>query len=174
MRGIGHMKGSIRKTKQSYCFLMPEETNNLIEFLLRGDDILYMDRSEFNEPARVFSVSLNMSSQIFISPVELGSKIIMQKIDSDMYYGDASMSPVIQFDASILGPRGLGRGRLYFRSGYYGRYGWVRFDDSLYKCFLRVNRHIRVYFTNREKVYGALVSKAAKGYVLNGGKLIQC
>jgi hypothetical protein len=173
IRGTDHMTGKLPRTKQIYFFLMPEETLAVIRFILAEGCRIYLPRSSSLVPAPCLCESLNGLSQLYFCPQELSGGIRMNKASEHVYFLDPTISPVIEFQCSVMRGSELSRGRMYFRGGYAGRYGWVGFPEKLYKIFGAVSNHLKKNILTRNKEYDGFISKGCRAYISGGGGLVQ-
>jgi hypothetical protein len=165
------MTDKIPKMSQLYFFLMPAETYSLFEFMIAQKYALYNPRSTGTKPCRC--VSPVGISQIFYSPFELTSEIVMNKINDEIYTLDSTTSPVIEINLPLLYEDGLTRGRIYFRGGYIGRDKWISFESKLYTAYKDVVSFLKKHFLTKKRIHGAYLSKDSQSYVSQGGVLLQ-
>jgi len=97
----------------------------------------------------------------------------MNKASEDVYFIDPTVSPVIEFQCSVLRDSELSRGRIYFRGGYAGRYGWVDYPGILYEVFRGVLSYLKKHILTREKQYEGYISNGCEAYLSGGGRLAQ-
>jgi hypothetical protein len=161
----------IPNSEQLYFFLMPEETSQLIEYINKKGGSIYLPRSTIAEPHEC-EIFANLS-RIYFCPRQVRGQISMIRIAEDVYSIDSTVSPVIEFQCSVMRKAELSRGRMYFRGGYIGRDGWFAFPETLYELFKTVSLFIKKSFLSKERRYGAYISKGSQKYLSDGGKLVQ-
>lgn len=161
----------IPKTRQIYFFMMPEDTVCTIHFMMDKKYKLFNLRSSFNAPTEIKTIcNLN---HFYFCPDELMQDIEMYKIADNVFVLDATVSPVIEFECSMLYSNALSRGRMYFRKGYLRRDTYICFSDSLYTCFEEVYKFMKKKFFIKERRYSAYMTNNSLMYVTRGGKLTQ-
>lgn len=165
------MTNRIPKSSQVYFFMMSDEMSKVFEFVEQAGGVIYANRSHSVAP-RIYDPGVDIG-RVFLLPRDLGKEINMRKVDEGIYTLDATISPVIDFERSILRDSELSRGRIYFRSGYMGRIGWVSYHDSLYELFKSVSKFMKRSFLTKEQKDGAYLSYGAQSYVSRGGNLAQ-
>jgi hypothetical protein len=165
------MTTKIPKTRQVYFFMMPEDTICTIQFMIDEKYKLFNARSCSNIPTEITNIST--LSQIYLCPYDLTRDIVMNKIANKVFVIDANISPVIEFECSMIYPNALSRGRMYFRNGYLGRDKYFFFPDSLYICFENIYKFMNKRLFIKERRYSAYMTYNSLMYVNSGGKLTQ-
>jgi len=97
----------------------------------------------------------------------------MYKIADDIFVLDPTVSPVIEFECSMLYSNTLSRGRMYFRNGYLRRDAYILFSDSLYNCFDDIYKFMKKKVFIKERRYSAYMTNNSLMYLNRGGKLTQ-
>ena len=172
IQGIEHMTGKIPKSSQFLFYLMLEEISEVMEFIVKQDCMIFSDRSDTNKPCEIKASKFKSVYQIFFCPREVAGDIKMFKA-INVFFIEPTTSPVIEFDSSGLGAKGLSRGRIYFRGGYDGRGEWVAYPARLYEVFEKVTAFMKKSFLTRERKYGGYLSKKSLIYVAEGGNIVQ-
>lgn len=171
------MTGKIPNSRQLLFFLMPDETDKVLNLIVERQCKIFSRYSAGPEPCSIEGQPLDeivVRGQVFFCPAELVSEIYTRKVKEGAYSLDSTVSPVIELDFSILRKsKELSRGRMYFRGGYDGRESWVQFPSGLYETFKLVSSFMTRSFLTREREYGGYISKGSKLFVAAGGRLVQ-
>ena len=160
-----------KKTEQLYFFMMPAETSLFLEHVLEVGVLLLGPRSERQSPTTL--ETLTEVGQSFLCPEEELCSVRMNKATDGVFFLDPSVSPVVEFQNCVLRKSGLARGRLYYRSGYDGRDGWVNFPDSVAAIYEKASFYLRGQLLTRYRECDAWLSKGARQFVELGGELVQ-
>ncbi|MBP5233626.1 MAG: hypothetical protein J6333_09480 [Planctomycetes bacterium] len=171
-RDTGLMTTKKSHTKQFLFFLMPEETIHVIERLCEKNDIVVLHtRSSTNSPTIIDS--FDDVGKVYLCPKNELTHIVMDKIDEHAFFVNIFVSPVVEFDSSILRENELSRGRIYFRGGYDGRDGWVAFPENTASIYKHMVGYLKSTLLTKNREFDGYISKKTMIYLASGGRLSQ-
>jgi hypothetical protein len=160
----------MKQAQQLYFYCSTEEQRKFTEYSIdQGCKLI----SEYTNVPVAHSILFDELDRYkaYLCPTELMSQVDYHSISSNKYSVTFTVSPVIEFDLSVMRDKKLSRGRLYVNFGFDGRDGWVAYPDILSSKHKKIVSYLKRKILTKERYLAGYLSHNAKTLLKEGWEL---